>query len=164
MIVTADEIREMFRYDPETGEFQRAVTRGQWRAGQVAGTRHNQGYWQISIRGRTYLAHRLAWLYMTGKWPQADIDHRNGDRGDTRFSNLREATRAENKQNENAPIADSASGLRGVNWHKAGKGWEARIRAGGVRRHLGIYESKYAAHAAYMAAKKSLHPFSTDRI
>ncbi len=164
MTITLERLKSLLRYEPETGIFTWLVARrGLAKVGGLAGTKHNEGYWQITVDGRRYLSHRLAWLYMTGSWPEADIDHRNGIRGDCRFTNLREATRTENKQNENAPHRRSRAGLRGVSWHKAGKGWEARIRCNGTRKHLGVFATKEEAHFAYVQAKAAFHPFATDR-
>lgn len=144
-------------YDPESGIF--------YRNGKRAGGKHCAGYRQIGIDGALYLEHRLAWFYVTGQWPFADIDHIDGVRSNNAFSNLREASRAQNKQNENAPyVSNLYSGLRGVSWHVAGKCWQARIRANGKNLNLGTFKCKVEAHQAYVAAKQQLHPFATNRV
>jgi len=123
------------------------------KAGDVAGRGSGGGYRQISVDNRLYLAHRLAWLYMTGEWPEVQIDHVNMDRADNRFVNLRQATRSENKGNMRAQ-ANNASGLKGVYWHKRAGKWCAQINTNGTRRHLGCFDSPEAAHAAYIASAK----------
>lgn len=48
----------------------------------------------------SFLAHRLVWLYMTGKWPENQIDHDNGDATDNRWVNLDDVTRSKNGMNQ----------------------------------------------------------------
>lgn len=91
-MLTAERLREVLEYDPAIGVFRWLIKPcGQISIGDIAGCRHGEGYVQIRVIGRIYLAHRLAWLYMTGEWPISLIDHRNLDRSDNRWSNLREA-------------------------------------------------------------------------
>lgn len=91
----------------------------------------------------------------------ASIDHINGDRADNRIANLRQATTAENSQNERGPRAHATSGFLGVGWHAQQSRWRARITVNGKRRHLGLFDTPEAAYAAYVEAKRALHPFST---
>lgn len=124
-------IRKALAYDPQTGIFKwrkRSDCSVQWNsrfAGTVAGWSDWKGYILITINYVDYRAHRLAWAYVTGKWPSNDIDHKNRKTSDNRFENLREATRTEN--NGNAKVRkDSQSGIRGVSWDKSRKQWMAR--------------------------------------
>jgi hypothetical protein len=89
-------LKEFLIYDPETGLFTK-IRRNFKKP--FAGTPHPVGYIRITIDKRFYLAHRLAWFYVKGKWPEADIDHINGDKTDNRFANLREASRSLNRGN-----------------------------------------------------------------
>lgn len=115
----------------------------------VAGGRDLHGYWQISVFGVRYKAHRLAFLYMTGAWPVADVDHINRIRDDNRWKNLREATRAQNVAN--APARkNSRSGVRGV--CLTPKGWKAQIKVSGKNKHIGYFKSVDAAAEAYRSA------------
>jgi hypothetical protein len=103
------------------------------------------------------MSSRLAWLYMTGKWPAHEIDHRNGIGWDDRFENLREATHAQNLHNQRVR-KDSSSGLRGVhrNQTKASP-WRASIAVkGSKRKHLGCFASAVEAYEAYKAASLEL--------
>lgn len=96
--LTADSLREMLCYDSETGIFTWRETR-HWRAlkGTVAGgCSHQRGYRAIRINYRSYLAHRLAWLYVYGEWPSKEVDHINGDTADNSIKNLRQCTRQQN--------------------------------------------------------------------
>ena len=128
-------------------------------AGSVAGCRMNKGYWAVSLLGRSYLAHRLAWLHVHGDWPKHQIDHINGDRGDNRLCNLRETTNATNAQNKRFARSDNKCGLLGV--RQLREKWQARIMKDGKATHLGSFDTKEAAHAAYVAAKRQLHEACT---
>lgn len=150
-------LKQILHYDPESGVFTYLVkTSIRVRAGQVAGTRNNRsGYVTISIDYRRYYGHRLAWLYMTGEWPTEQVDHRNTIRSDNRWTNLRKATNQFNNENRRRAHRDSATGVLGVARH--GNKFKARIFVEGKERHLGMFETKEAAHSAYVAAKRVLH-------
>jgi len=159
---TAERLRQALDYDPTTGEFrwrERADRRREWNsrfAGTVAGTFDKNGYRQIMIDGRLYKAHRLAWLYMAGKWPPEQIDHIDLDKGNNRWGNLRLATHAENKRNT-ALRSDNTSGVKGVYWHKQRRKWQARIRHNGKLMHLGYFDTLEEAAAAYAKAAAKYH-------
>lgn len=152
--LTAERLREVLIYDPETGVFTWRVRMGS-RAmrGSRAGSRANHGYWLIRVYWRGYPAARLAWLYMTGAWPSATIDHINRVRDDDRFANLREATRQEQHGNKDL-YARNTSGVRGVNRNKRTGRWRAHIGTNGRMRHLGFFDTKEAAADAYNAAAR----------
>lgn len=122
-----------------------------YRSGDVAGTPHKKGYLVITIDGRPYLAHRLAWFFVTGEWPDKQIDHENGIRSDNRFSNLRKATPSQNMWNSRRPRSNT-SGYKGVSWSKALGKWQAQISKHGKRRGLGYFATKEEAHRAYTNA------------
>jgi hypothetical protein len=110
----------------------------------------------LSIDGRQYAAHRLAWLHMTGEWPPADIDHANGDPGDNRWNNLRAATRAQNISN-GRKRSTNTSGFKGVSWRSAKEKWQAAITVNGLKRFLGYFDDPAEAHAAYVRAAEKYH-------
>lgn len=142
--ITHARLLELYHYDPDSGVF----TSRQF--GRVVGfINQPEGYIKICISKKHYYAHRLACLYMTGQWPPADVDHRNLDRKDNRWSNIRVATRTENIGNTRVR-ADSKSGLKGV--QKNGNKWVARAK----KKYLGIFDTKDEAHAAYVLAAKSI--------
>lgn len=166
--LTADFVRQILNYDPETGIFIwkiRKIRFGNEHAdrifnghfgGNAAGSIAPEGYVVIGVQGKVYRAHRLAWLYMTGEWPDRDIDHINGDKSDNRIANLRSATKIENKRNRRRNT-DNTSGCKGVSWHKRDQKWYARIMVDGKSKSLGYYKSLQSAHAAYCAASQKYH-------
>jgi hypothetical protein len=157
-LITADKLKELLHYDPDTGDFTWKVVRKNGRAG-LAGTTTNGGYRQIVINCKFYRAHRLAWLYVYGKWPENEIDHINGVRNDNRIANLREATRSENQQNQRRAHVSKKSGLFGATYCTFTKRWQVNIRFNGKQKHIGRFDTPELAHAAYLAAKKKFHPF-----
>jgi len=113
--ITHEQLLHALNYDPETGLFTWRILRGrnQIKIGDVAGNRLNTGYVVICYEYQDYLAHRLAWLYMTGEWPKHHIDHINQVRNDNRFINLRESTASQNLANV-ARNPRNTSGFKGV--------------------------------------------------
>ena len=152
--LTAERLRELLRYDPETGSFVRLVTRGGSRSGATVGCLNALGYSVIMVDYRLYTAHRLAWLYMTGEWPPHEIDHADMDRANNRWSNLRSATKSENMSNIGIP-ASNTSGLKGV--VKSGNRWVAQIKKNKKLHYLGSHGSPEEASRAYLAAAAELH-------
>lgn len=162
--LTADRLRALLHYDPTTGIFTNRVHRGSTaRAGNVAGCLStSDGYLRIRIDGRQYLAHRLAWLHVTGCWPSGEVDHRNGVRTDNRFANLRDATSSVNSQNLRAARRDNkTAGLLGVSYMASKGRYRATICVSGKHLHLGLFSSPEEAHVAYRAAKRRYHPGCT---
>lgn len=160
--LTAEHLREVLEYDPETGVFRWRVAAGRWGripAGTVAGSVSKvHGYIHIHLDGVVQNAHRLAWLYTTGEWPKDQIDHVNRDRADNRFCNLREATTAQNMENKRR-YRSNTSGHPGVHWRSFCGLWQARIGIAGKRVSLGHWPTVEEAAAAYVAAKAQMHPF-----
>jgi hypothetical protein len=112
------------------------------------------GYIDIGIDGKSYLAHSLAWLYVTGQW-RREIDHKNTRRADNRWRNLRPATRSLNRANSRI-AKNNTSGLKGVRLYRSGK-FQARIG----QTHLGYFDTAIEAGTAYItAAKKHFGEFA----
>jgi hypothetical protein len=153
--LTAERLRELLNYDPETGVFTRLVRAANKKAGDRAGCARGDGYLLIRVSGSLYLAHRLAWFYVHGAWPANKIDHIDGVRDNNRIDNLRDATDAVNSQNIRSARAGSASGLLGASKHK--RSWSATIETGGVRHRLGTFSTPELAHGAYLGAKRNMH-------
>lgn len=161
--MTQEKLMELLSYDPETGLFFNKV----WRSsnatpGSVAGSVQNKGYIMIWIEGRRYMAHRLAWLYIHGEWPDKTLDHINGVKTDNRIANLRLADNSENKQNV-PPTSANTSGIVGVMWHKKTKKWQAQITIKKRTIYLGLFSIFSEAVAARYAAEKLYHTHSPDR-
>lgn len=147
-------LQELLHYNPETGVFRwKIATSRRVKAGQVAGSVHG-GVRRIKVDGRLYLAHRLAWFYVEGRWPIGEIDHQDTNTGNNRFSNLREATSNQNKMNRRCR-ADSKSGLKGV--YARGEKYRARIKIDGKTRMLGTFHSAEDAALAYDLAARLHH-------
>lgn len=158
MTFTQEQLKRVLRYDAATGAFTWIAKMGRMRPGDPAGT-CSRGYILLNIFGRKYSAHRLAWFYVTGKWPKYQVDHTNGLRGDNRWPNLREATNSLNQQNLKKATSRSATGLLGVMKNK--KRFGAVIHLNGQSYWLGTFNTPELAHAAYLTAKRKLHPGCT---
>jgi len=158
-MVTQELLKKLLSYNPDTGVFT-------WvkRNGNIAGCPTCRGYVRISICRKTYRAHRLAWLYTHGSFPDNQIDHINGVRNDNRIINLRQATNTQNQQNKKISI-NNTSGIKGVCWHKTENKWIARIYIGGKPKRLGCFHDKNEAAAAYQkAAKKYFGEFANNGV
>ena len=158
-MITALRLRELLEYSPETGHFRWRFDRifggvVNARAGDIAGANH-QGYVRIRIAGRNYLAHRLAFLYMTGEWPGHLVDHRDRDTSNNRWSNLRQATTSQNAINSRTR-ADSVLGVKGVHRRPNGR-YEAYISRNSRRTYLGVYDTIDEARTARQRAAAMLH-------
>lgn len=165
--LTAEYVRQRLDYDPATGSFRWKSYAGsaprenkRWNtryAGKQAGTVRSFSassplqYVQIKLRNFNYLAHRLAWLYVYGEWPEGELDHINGDSLDNRIANLRLATTSQNQANRRIN-QNNASGFKGV--CKLRARFRAKITREGQARHLGTFDTPEEAHAAYAAAAR----------
>lgn len=146
-------------YSADTGVFTwKHDVNNRTRVGSVAGTLSDTGCIVITVKGRPYKAHRLAWLYMTGEWPDI-TDHINHNRTDNRFSNLRNGTVSNNMENQVKPRKGSKTGFMGVT--ARGIKWRAKIMVRGKHICVGTYPSAEEAHNAYVLAKRKLHEFNT---
>jgi hypothetical protein len=153
--ITQEYLKALLDYDRETGVFAWKVKRRHIKAGSVAGS-ICEGYINISIDKKLQKAHRLAWLYVNGEFPNGEIDHINGNRADNRIVNLRQVTRAQNMQN-----MDSKNGTCGTSYAKHISRWRAGIRKNGKRYNLGCFATQEEAHAAYLKAKQEMHEFQS---
>lgn len=159
--LTADRLREVVHYCPETGVFTWLIARRGNPKGSFAGTIHRPkrslaSYVLMGIDGRCYRAHRLAFLYMTGAWPVHHADHKNLDGTDNRWSNLRDATPSQNQANR-AVLSHSRSGIKGVSFHKRDGLYHAEIRFKGSRFSLGYFKDPSVARLVYARAARKLH-------
>ena len=154
--LTAARLRELLSYDPETGDLRRLVPAGGQRIGDVAGSVTRRGYRLVNISGHRVMAHRLAWLYMTGAHPTGVIDHKDGDSLNNRFDNLRDVTQSVNLQNQRKARSISTSGVLGVHLGRRGL-WMSEISFDGKRIRLGAFKTIEDAQAAYLIAKRQYH-------
>lgn len=158
-MLTLERLKEMLHYDPNTGVFKRLISAGNTAVGSVAGNPNGDGYLKLNIDGNTYLCNRLAWLYMTGKWPEFQVDHHDTVKSNNRWLNLRDLPQAKNAQNRREARIDSTSGLLGV--QKTRTGWTSSIQVDGKRHWLGAFKDPQSAHEKYVEAKRKLHSACT---
>lgn len=158
---TAEYIRSRLSYSPETGDIiwklhdgasRRWATR--W-AGKRAGCAKVEGRVFVQIDGRSVGAAVIAWVIMTGEWPQKIVDHRDGDPSNDRWDNLRLATPSENLRNMKRS-ASNTSGIKGVSFSKPHGKWRSAIVVSGETIFLGLHETKEAAGVAYADAAERL--------
>jgi hypothetical protein len=160
--LTAARVRELFHYDSELGWFMRLVDvgpRSDHKLGAVPGRLDEHGYVTMIIDGIKCAAHRVAWLYTEGRWPDEEVDHHNTLKSDNSRENLREADDTIQAQNRIRARKDSRSGVQGVRPH--GKRFRAQIRYGGRVIHLGVFDTPREAGERYAAEKRRLHPGCT---
>lgn len=140
--LTADYLRHLLHYDPLTGVWTwiNPLPRSKMHRGDVAGSIDSNGRRKIRIASAHYYSSRLAWLYMTGKWPQDQIDHKNRIKDDDRWENLREATQSQNSYNRD--WAEEGGDWRGIGCC----GSQYRVDVGGE--YLGLYRTLDEAKAA----------------
>ena len=136
--ITQELLKEKLTYNHKSGLFYWNYTKRRITKGELAGSDIGNGYIGIQINKKRYLAHRLAWLYMTGTFPEKCIDHINHITDDNRWENLREVTVIENQQNASKRV-DNKSGVTGVIWSKRDNRWTAQITVDKKRVHLGSF-------------------------
>lgn len=147
-------------YLPDTGRFVRIRKSGpNVVVGAEAGHVDRQGYRRIWIDGKLRAAHQLAWLWVHGVLPDSSVDHINGQRDDNRIANLRVVDHATNLQNQRRARVDNRLGVLGV--RHSGKRFDARIWVDGRGKTIGTFDTVEEASAAYIAAKRELHPGCT---
>ena len=151
--IDASILRQLVFYNPESGQFHR-VRAGVPDLSQVAGSFAGNGYVYIYVLGRSYLAHKLAWFWMTHEWPEGVIDHRNHLRSDNRWCNLRDVSRRKNALNCRLRSTNT-TGFTGVqksrNKYKAVAGFRHPESGKVINHHLGMFDTPEEAHEAYKA-------------
>jgi hypothetical protein len=148
-MITQDELKQVLSYDSETGVLTRI------RTGEKAGSIDKYGYLCIGVGKKVYKAHRLAWLYFYGTFPNGQIDHINQNKTDNRIENLRIVTNSENCQNIKQPRSDNKLKTKGVIIKS--KKFYAQIQVRGKKISLGYYHTIEEAAAVYQEAKSRLH-------
>lgn len=154
--ITAQRVRELFEYNPETGLLIHRSNR-HWRvvAGSSPTGKMRSGYVRVAVDRNMCLVHRIAWLHYYGKSPEFQIDHINGDKSDNRIANLRDVPPVVNNENRRVAQRRSKTGVLGVS-PRYGK-FVAALQAKGVFMYLGLFDSVEEASAAYVSAKRALH-------
>ena len=161
-MLTQQRLKQLLRYDPETGLFWWVVPRRGVQMHRPAGRANaaGHGYCEIGVDGKLYRTHRLAFLYMEGELPDGDVDHIDRNRVNNSWANLRLASRSENCANTETR-ANNTSGHPGVVWDKTRGKWRAQIRLGGKKTNLGRFLTFEEAKAAHdIAAKQEFGAFA----
>ena len=151
-LLTQERLKQLLEYNPSDGVFTRKIQRHKHMTGEAAGS-NSLGYVQIRIDGVAYKAHRLAWLYVHGKWPKNDIDHIDRNRSNNAIANLQDVTRKENMENVSLHVKNK-SGFKGVSWKSQCKQWQAQITHNRKKVYLGVFKTAQEAHLAYQQAAK----------
>lgn len=150
--IAHERLLETLSYTPKTGKFHHLKG---VRSGREAGSINPKtGYRNISLYSQTYRAHRLAWFYMKAIWPSGQVDHKDTNRLNNVWENLREATHGQNKQNSGVR-KNNKCGLKGV--YKTRGRYECRIMADGKRHYIGKFKTALEAYEAYAAAAETFH-------
>lgn len=146
--LTQEKVKELLYYNSDTGNFTRIKGR---RINVEVGALNAAGYLRIYVAGKLYYSHRLAWLYMTGSWPENQIDHINQTKNDNMWSNLRECINSQNQGNRTKQ-SNNTSGYKGVSWNKHSKSWRAAIQG----KLIGYFKCKDKAARAYNEKAKDI--------
>lgn len=160
-------LHECLRYDPESGALiwrERPQThfpnlhRMRWWnsrfADELAGSPHVDGYIQLKVGGGTYLAHRIIWKLMTDEDPYNELDHKDRNRANNKWDNLRRATTHQNTMNRTQ--WQSKSGIKGA-YERVNGRWQSGISIYGEWKSLGTFDTAEEAHAAWRAAAAAHH-------
>lgn len=156
-LLSAREARRLLDYDPLTGAMRWKIwpRTGRPNGREIRAT-NAQGYRVVTVGGRQYRVHRVAWLVTYGVWPKELLDHVNGIRTDNRLINLREANRAENNRNRGMS-RNNTTGFKGVIFCRDRNKWQAKIYRNNKAVHLGRFNSPQEAYAAYCKASREYH-------
>ncbi len=157
--LTHERLKGLLSYDPDAGSFRWLTDRSRTaKAGELAGHVSPNGktaYVRICIDGRLYMAHVLAWLYMTGEFPPFRLDHEDGNGLNNMWRNIRPCTQSQNCANRRRS-ENNTSGFKGVTWRRRERKWLAQIGNARRRRWIGLFDTAEEAHAAYMAEAQNL--------
>lgn len=156
MSLSQKRLKELFIYEPLTGLFTSRIGRSGVSIGAKMGCIHpTLGYVYIGVDGGRYLGHRLAWLYMTGKWPDNEIDHKDQCRSNNRWNNLREASSSQNKCNT-GPRKNSKLGTKGI-WQLPYGTFRVCIKLRGRKVHDKVYKNLSDAKKAHQTESIKYH-------
>lgn len=153
-MITQKDLKKYLFYNPESGIFLWRVSKGsRAKEGDIAGSiNKSTGYREIAINSKHYLAHRLAFLYMSGDLPENAVDHINRSRTDNSWGNLRRVTLKENHRNRTMHRSNT-SGITGVRLIKSSMKWVSEIRVDYKLLYLGVYVDVFDAICARKSAE-----------
>jgi len=157
MELTQKKLKQILRYDKNTGIFTNRIFRcSQALKGNRAGHQQKDGYNRIRLNNKLYKSSRLAYLYVKGYFPEGDVDNRDQNKYNDKWSNLRETSRICNVRNSGNRV-DNKSGVKGVIWKELNQKWEAYVTVNQKRHYLGIYKDFANAVCARLAAEQCLN-------
>ncbi|MBY0473760.1 MAG: HNH endonuclease [Nitrosomonas sp.] len=149
--ITQEMLKKILRYDLSTGNFTWIATNK--KAGCITEVSPGYFYVKIRIRNKKYYAHRLAFVYMTGEFPEEQVDHVNGDGIDNSWLNIRRVSSLENSRNHKLQI-NNKSGITGVLWSKKVSKWISMIYVNRKYIHLGAFKKLTQAVEARKKAEE----------
>lgn len=161
-MLTQERLMELFTYCKDSGCLYVAKNRkgSSKKIGDITGSKTKKGYIEVDIDSKRYTVHRLAFLYVNGKFPEFVVDHINGDKSDNSWDNLRECTQGDNLQNIHKVKSTNTTGYTGVYAYK--DRFRAKINVNGKQIHLGEFILVEDAHKAYCAAKSIYHKYYSE--
>lgn len=152
---THAELLDLVSYDPEEGVLVWKKRLGNNCPVGSSATCDSHGYTVIRIFKNLYPAHRVIWFYMTGTWPEREIDHKDRNRSNNTWGNLRLASQSENCGNQPDKPQGNQTGFRGVS--STGKSFAAHVMKGRVKHKVGLFKTAAEAHEAYKKKHLELH-------
>jgi hypothetical protein len=156
-MIDHETVKRLFYYDSDSGVLLwRKGNGGNVKPWQQVHAKNGHGYYTVKVHGKSYLAHRLIWLYVHGVMPTGDIDHKNRIRNDNRLCNLRTASRTDNCQNISLP-RHNKSGHIGVSWMKSHNAWTVYVKVDKKNKWLGYYKDLDEAIAARKAGEEKYY-------
>lgn len=150
--VSQKELKSKLDYYKTNGIF---VWRGK-KGFNVAGYTRPDGYVFIRINNKLYRAHRLAWLFEYGEFPENEIDHIDGNPSNNSISNLRLCNSSQNKCNTRLR-KDNTSGVKGLHWYKAYSKWQVNIGINKKTKCLGYFDDFFEACCKIYSERNKLH-------
>jgi hypothetical protein len=156
-MLTQKELKDYLEYDKDSGLFTRKVSNNtRHKIGEVAGYLGKDGYRRLAVKGITYSEHRLAWLYVYGKFPELILDHIDGNPSNNKISNLREVTQNQNQYNSKLR-KDSSSGIKNVRWSKWQNKWQVTVKVLGKEKFFGYFEDLEFAELVATEVREKYH-------
>jgi hypothetical protein len=151
--ITADLLNNLFEYD--NGKLYWKVATGSTSKGKEAGYISNNGYKVVQINNEKYLVHRLIFCMHHGYFPKC-TDHKNANKLDNRIENLREATFAQNVQNQ--PMRKTnTSGIKNVSWCRKSKKWKVQFSYNNKFYYFGVHDTMEQAAKIAEQKRTELH-------
>lgn len=156
--VSIQDLHERYDYNPDTGVMVFKKPSGSAKAGAIVkGFPNTKDYLLIEIKGKKFLLARVIFALMEGRWPWPGyfVDHRDRDKRNHRWKNLREASSQESGFNRKLR-SDNPTGYKRVKKTKSGR-YSSSIAKAGKSLRLGTFDTAEEAYAAYCQAAKELH-------